>query len=194
MTKLRVGLALTGSFCTFDKALTAAEQLRDEFDFLPIMSETAASTDTRFGRAEDFQKRLEEFSGKKVIKTITEAEPIGPGKMIDVLLIAPCTGNTLAKLAGGINDSSVTMAAKSHIRNGGAVVLAISTNDGLSASAKNIGALLVRKNVFFVPFYQDAPEAKPRSLAADYSQLKEAVLAAYEGKQLQPILKYADIG
>lgn len=188
MNRLRVGVALTGSYCSFTKTLDAVEALKDDFDIVPIMSENAHDADTRFGNAQSFIERLEAISGKKVISSIVDAEPIGPGKMIDVLLIAPCTGNTLAKLSRGINDSAVTMAAKSHLRNGGAVLIAVSTNDGLGVSAENIGRLLSRKNVYFVPFYQDDPINKPRSLAADLSQLKAAILEASQGRQLQPMI------
>lgn len=188
MEKIRIGLALTGSFCTYEKALAAAEALCRKYDVTAIMSETAAATSTRFGEAEDFIRRLEEMTGKRVLRSIVEVEPVGPKKMFDLLVIAPCTGNTAAKLAHGITDSAVTMAAKSHLRNGRPLLLAIGTNDGLSASAKNIGELLNRKNVYFVPFYQDDPLAKPRSLATDYNSFERSILAALEGRQAQPIL------
>lgn len=185
---LRIGLALTGSYCTYDKALAAAEALAEKYELTAIMSETAAATDSRFGRAEYFISRLEELTGRPVIKTIVDAEPIGPSGMFDVLVVAPCTGNTAAKLAAGITDSAVTMAVKSHLRGGRPVLLAIGTNDGLSASAKNIGELLNRKNIFFAPFYQDDPEKKPRSLATDYARLEDAILCAADKRQYQPIL------
>ena len=188
MSKLRVGLALTGSYCTYAEALGAFEELCEKYDVTPIMSEGSAETDSRFGRAKDFIARFEGMCGKKIIKTIPEAEPIGPKKLLDVVVIAPCTGNTLAKLAGGITDTCVTMAAKAHMRNGGAVLLGISTNDGLSGSAQNIGSLLARKNIYFIPFYQDDPEGKPHSLAARYNLLEKAIEAAAKGKQLQPII------
>ena len=186
--KMKIGLALCGSFCTFSRVLAEAEKLAEEFDITPIMSENAAFTDTRFGRAEDFRARLEAITGKKPIVSITEAEPIGPKGYFDVLVIAPCTGNTLAKLACGVTDTAVTMAAKSHLRNGKPVVIAPSTNDGLSVSAGNIGTLLTRRNVYFVPFSQDDPEKKPRSLVADFTKLREAILAAAAGKQIQPMI------
>ena len=192
MEKLRLGLALTGSYCCYDKAIAAAEALGKKYDITFLMSETAASTDSRFGKAEDFIARLEEISGRRVMRSIVEAEAVGPGKMFDVLVIAPCTGNTAAKLTHGITDSCVTMAAKSHLRNGGPVLLAIGTNDGLSGSAKNIGELLNRRNIYFVPFYQDDPAAKPRSLASDYDSLERSILAAARGEQLQPILYSGD--
>ena len=153
------------------------------------MSDTAAETDSRFGRAADHIRRLTELTGRRVVTTIAETEPLGPAEPLDALLIAPCTGNTLAKLAHGITDSSVLMAAKAHLRNGRPLVIALSTNDGLSGSAENIGRLLNRKNVWFVPFGQDDPVKKPRSLQADFSLLGEAVEAALRGEQLQPILK-----
>ena len=188
MEKLRIGLALTGSYCTYDKALAAAEALCEKYDVTALMSETAASTDSRFGEAEEFIARLEAMTGRRVLRSIVDAEPIGPKKMFDVLVIAPCTGNTAAKLAHGITDSCVTMAAKSHLRGGGPVLLAIGTNDGLSGSARNIGELLNRKNIYFVPFYQDDPAQKPRSLASDYASLERSILAAVRGEQAQPIL------
>ena len=188
MSKLRVGLALTGSYCTFEKTMIAAEELCRDYDILPIMSENACSTDTRFGRAADFIERLEKMSGKRVLREITQVEPIGPKDMLDVLLIAPCTGNTLGKLSSGITDTCVTMAAKSQLRVNKPVLLAVSTNDALSGSAVSIGNLLQRKNVYFVPFYQDDPEKKPASLVSDYSKLRESIELAYQGHQIQPIL------
>lgn len=188
-TKKRLGLALCGSYCTYEKLFEAAEKLSDKYELIPIMSETAAETDTRFGAASEHIKKLMLLSGKKVITTIAEAEPLGPATPMDALLIAPCTGNTLAKLANGITDSSVTMAAKAHMRNGRPVIIALSTNDGLSGSAENIAKLLNRKGVYFVPFRQDDPAKKPRSLQADFSLLDETVQAALRGWQIQPILK-----
>ena len=188
MKTLRIGLALTGSYCTYEKALEALEALCRRHDVTALMSETAYGTDTRFGAAADFIKRLETITGKPVLHSIPEAEPIGPGDMFDVLAVAPCTGNTAAKLAAGITDTAVTMAVKSHLRCGKPVVLAFGSNDGLSASAKNIGELLNRKHIYFVPMYQDDPERKPRSLAADYRRLEETILAACEGRQIEPIL------
>ena len=188
MEKLRLGLALTGSYCTYDRAMAAAETLCRKYDVTAIMSETAAGTDSRFGLSADFMARLEKMTGKRVLRSIVDVEPVGPKAMFDVLVIAPCTGNTAAKLAAGITDTAVTMAAKSHLRNGRPLLLAVGTNDGLSASAKNIGELLNRKNVYFVPFYQDDPVNKPRSLASDYEVLEESILAAARGEQFQPIL------
>ena len=189
MKKLRIGLALTGSYCTYDKALAAAETLAEKYDVTALMSETAVETDSRFGTAAEFLARLEQITGKPVIRSIAEAEPVGPKDYFDVLAVAPCTGNTAAKLAAGITDTAATMAVKSHLRTGKPVVLAFGSNDGLSASAKNLGELLNRKHYYFVPLYQDAPETKPRSRAADYSLLEATILAAAEGRQIQPILR-----
>lgn len=189
MEQARVGFALTGSFCTVEKALGALADLREQYPNLhPILSETTACTDTRFGRAADLRETLADLCGRRVVETIREAEPIGPQKLLDVLVIAPCTGNTLAKLAAGIADTSVTMAAKAHLRNGRPVVLAVSTNDGLGAAARNIGELLCRKQYYFVPFRQDDPEGKPTSLVADMGRVTETVAAALEGRQIQPLL------
>ena len=187
-TPLRIGLALTGSFCTFDKALAAAERLAERYEVTAILSENAAETDTRFGPASAFRARLEAVTGKHVIRSIAEAEPIGPEDRFDVLAVAPCTGNTLAKLAAGITDTAVTMAVKSHLRGGKPVVIAFGSNDGLAASARNLGELLNRKHYYFVPLRQDAPQSKPRSLACDYGRLEDTILAAARGEQLQPIL------
>ena len=188
MSNLKVCLALTGSYCTFDRAMAAASRMSGEYDLWPIMSENAYSTDTRFGRAEYFRAMLSGLSEHGIISTVAQAEPIGPKGLLDVLVIAPCTGNTLAKLACGITDSSVTMAAKAHLRNGRPVVIAVSTNDGLAANAKNIGALMARRNIYFVPFYQDDPVKKERSLVADFDLIEDTVSAALEGRQLQPFL------
>ena len=177
----RLGLALCGSYCTYEKVLKEAEKLAADWDITAVMSETAACTDSRFGKAEDFIARLEELTGKPVMRTITAAERVGPERLFDVLLIAPCTGATLARLATGLTDTAVTMAAKSHLRNGRPVVIALSTNDALSGSAENIAALLNRKNYYFVPFGQDDPQGKPSSLQADFSRMGEAAAAALEG-------------
>ena len=184
-----LGLAVCGSFCCYDKVFEAAEALREQYELVPIMSETSAETDTRFGTAAGNIKRLRELCGREVITTVEAAEPLGPKTPLDALLIAPCTGNTLAKLAHGINDSAVTMAAKAHLRNGRPLVIAFSTNDGLSNSAENIGKLLNRKNVYFVPFTQDDPAKKPRSLQADFSLIGQTVELAMAGRQIQPIIK-----
>ncbi len=188
MPKTRLGLAICGSYCTFDKILPVAEGLAKTYELTVILSESSAKTDTRFGRAEDFRARLELITGKPLIHTITDAEPIGPKKLFDVLAVAPCTGNTLAKLAGSVTDSAVTMACKAHLRNSRPLVIAVSTNDGLSANAKNLGELLNRKNYYFVPFRQDDPAGKPSSLIAELALLQETIEAALEGRQLQPLV------
>ncbi len=183
-----VGFALCGSFCTFETALAAMQKLIDSGNVvLPILSFNAAGLDTRFGTAQSFIDRIKQMTGKGIIATIEDAEPIGPKKMCDVLVIAPCTGNTLAKLAAGITDTPVTMAAKSHLRNGRPVVLAISTNDALSASARNIGELFNRKHYYFVPMKQDAPDKKPTSVVADFERITDAIEHALLGKQIQPV-------
>ena len=186
--KKRLGLALCGSYCTYEKLFQHAPALAEKYELVPIMSDTAAETDTRFGSAAEHIKKLMLLTGKKVVSTIAEAEPLGPAQPMAALLIAPCTGNTLAKLSHGITDSAVTMAAKAHLRNGRPVVIALSTNDGLSGSAENIARLLNRKNIYFVPFGQDDPIKKPSSLQADFSLLGETVEAALQGRQLQPLL------
>lgn len=185
----RIGFAITGSFCTFRKTLAQLEKLAlTGADITPIMSDAAYSTDTRFGTAQGFISRIETACKKPVIHTITAAEPIGPQGLLDLLVIAPCTGNTLAKLAAGICDSCVTLAAKAHLRNRRPVLIAVSTNDGLGNAAKNIGVLLNSKNIYFVPFGQDDCENKPNSLVADMSLIPEACAAALDLRQLQPIL------
>ena len=187
--ELRVGFAFCGSFCTMSKALDALEQTAARFGpVIPIVSETVAATDTRFGKAHDFMREMERLCDRRVIDTVAGAEPIGPKGLLDVLVICPCTGNTLAKLAHGVTDSSVTMAAKAHLRNGKPLVLALATNDGLGASAPNLGTMLGRKNVYFVPFGQDDYAGKPTSLVADFSLVPAAVEAACRGEQIQPIL------
>ena len=188
MPKIKLGLAICGSYCTFDKIMPIAESLSQEYDLTAIMSENAAETDTRFGCAENVKKRLYEITGKDLICTISEAEPVGPKKLFDVLAIAPCTGNTIAKLACGIADSAVTMACKAHLRNGRPVVIAVSTNDALGANAKNIGELINRKNIFFVPLRQDDPTGKPTSIIAELKLLQETIEAALEGRQIQPVI------
>ena len=189
MRKERVGFAVCGSFCTHAKVLEALGELVKEYEtVIPIASEMSAFTDTRFGSADDLLGRLEEVTGREVWYDIPSVEPIGPKKLLDVLVIAPATGNTVAKLAAGITDTAVTMAAKAHLRNGGPVVIALASNDGLSAGAKNIGELLVRKNYYFVPFGQDNAIQKPCSLVADFSKITETVDAALRGEQIQPLL------
>lgn len=185
---LRLGFALTGSFCTFDKIFPLMEKLSAEYEVTPIFSPASASVDSRFGCAEDFLRQAELICRRKVLRELNEVEPIGPKKLLDILLIAPCTGNTLAKIANGITDTAVTMAYKSHMRNGRPVVLAVSTNDGLGTAAGNIAALLNKKNVYFVPFGQDDPEGKPTSLVADFAKIPETLAAALLERQIQPIL------
>lgn len=193
MGDLRIGFAFCGSFCTYDKAMEALERVHGLWnDVTPIVSERSASTDTRFGNAHDFMREMQRICDKRVVDSIQAAEPIGPKKLLDVLVVCPCTGNTLAKLALGITDSSVTMAAKAHLRNARPLVLAISTNDGLAGSAKNIGALMDKKNVYFVPFRQDDPVKKPTSLVADFSLIPQTIEAAVKGEQLQPLLLSAE--
>lgn len=188
--ELRVGFAFCGSFCTMSQALDALEQTAARFGpVTPIVSGAVASTDTRFGAAHDFMREMERICGRRVISTVAGAEPIGPKGLLDVLVICPCTGNTLAKLAHGVTDSSVTMAAKAHLRNGRPLVAAVSTNDGLGASAPNLGVLLNRKNIFFVPFGQDDCTGKPASLVADFTLVPETIEAACRGEQLQPLLR-----
>lgn len=185
----RIGFALCGSFCTFERVIRILEEMTASgMDVWPIMSEISASADTRFGRASDFIARIERACGRPVIRTITDAEPIGPKQLLDVLVIAPCTGNTLAKLAAGIADTAVTLAAKAHLRNERPVVIAVSTNDALAGNAANIGTLLNRRGYFFVPMAQDDPGKKPRSVVARMERIPETVEAALEGRQLQPII------
>ncbi len=189
MISKNIGFAFCGSYCTFEKAIGALEKTKEIYDTVtPIMSENAYSTDTRFGTAQSFIDRIETICSKKIISTIRDAEPFGPQALLDILVIAPCTGNTIAKLAAGITDSSVTMAAKAHLRNNRPILIAVSTNDGLSGNAANIGRLLNRKNVFFVPYFQDDPIKKPASLTADFSLVPKAIEAALTGVQLQPVL------
>lgn len=188
-TPRRVGFAFCGSFCTFSAAMAALESVKAAFgDVTPIASETSAALDTRFGNAHDWLREMERICDKRVIQTIPQAEPLGPKKLLDALVICPCTGNTLAKLATGVADTSVTLAAKAHLRNGRPLIIAVSTNDGLASAAKNIGALLDKKHVYFVPFRQDDPAGKPTSLVADFSLVPETVAAALEGRQLQPLV------
>ncbi len=189
MSKGRIGFAVTGSFCTFKKVFPQMKVLADQgYKVVPIMSDNAYSTDTRFGRAADWVEMAEEICGEKVIHTIAQAEPIGPKKLLDLLIIAPCTGNTLGKLACGIYDTAPTLAVKSHRRNDGPVLLAVSTNDALAGSGAGIGLLMNRKGMYFVPFEQDDFRAKPTSCVADFGKILPAAEAALEGKQLEPII------
>lgn len=186
---VKVGFAFTGSFCTLSKVMLELEKIAAEgADILPIISETVSKMDTKFGKAAEWKYKIEKISGKQIIQSIVEAEPIGPNALLDILVVAPCTGNTLGKLANGITDTSVTMACKAHLRNERPVLLAPATNDGLGANAKNLGLLLNRKNVYFVPFGQDDPAKKSNSLMAEFDLLIPAIQAALAGKQLQPVL------
>lgn len=189
MTDARIGYAFTGSFCTFDKSMAALEEASGRFEtVIPIFSHQAAGTDTRFGTAAEFLARAEALTGQAALRSIPEVEPIGPKRLLDALIICPCTGNTLAKLANGIADTPVTMAAKSHLRNGRPVIVAVSTNDGLAGAARNIGELLARRHYYFVPFRQDDPQEKPTSLVADFTLVVKTAEEALEGRQLQPLL------
>ena len=182
---MKIGYCLTGSFCTFEKSIQTINDLVIKgYDVTPIMSENAYNTDTRFGKASEIVKTIEEITGKSIIHTITDAEPIGPKKMFDVLAVAPCTSNTIAKLAWGITDTAATMAVKSHIRNSKPVVIGVSTNDALGASAKNIGMLINYKNYYFVPFSMDDCDKKPKSMVCDFSQIENTIRLAAEGKEI----------
>ena len=186
-----VGFAMTGSFCTYSKIFPQVEELVQlGADVIPIMSEISYTTDTRFGKAEEHIKLFEEITGKKVIASVKEAEPIGPKKLLDVLVVAPCTGNSLAKIASGVADTSVTLAVKSHLRNKRPVVIGISTNDGLGNNAKNIGILANMKNVYFVPFGQDDWKVKENSLISHMGLIVPTLEQALEEKQIQPVLKF----
>ncbi|WP_313756079.1 dipicolinate synthase subunit B [Tissierella sp.] len=185
----KVGIAITGSFCTFETILVEIERLVNEgADVYPIMSYNANDFDTRFGLAEEWKEKIIKATGKEIIATIQDAEPIGPKGYLDILVIAPCTGNTIAKLANAITDTPVSMAWKAHLRNNKPVVVAISTNDGLSGNAKNLGILLDKKNVYFVPFGQDDPSKKANSLIAHYDKIVPTIIEALHGKQIQPLL------
>jgi len=188
MDRLTVGFAMTGSFCTFSEVIPQIRAIAGTgAKLLPILSQTAFHTDTRFGTAARLREELEEITGYPVIASIRDAEPIGPQGLLDILIVAPCTGNTLGKLANGITDTSVTMAAKAQLRNGRPLLLAVSTNDALGASAVNIGRLLNAKQLYFVPLRQDDAEHKPASLVADFTKILPAMREALEGKQLQPL-------
>ncbi len=186
---LNIGFAMTGSFCTFKKVIPQIKELKKlEANIIPIMSFNSYNLDTKFGKAEEFIKEIEDITKNKIIHTIQGAEPIGPKNMTDILVVAPCSGNTIAKLANSIIDTPVTMAVKSHLRNQKPVVIGISTNDALSGSAENIGKLLNRKNYFFIPFSQDNPITKPTSLVCKFDHLIPTIKEAIQRKQVQPIL------
>lgn len=183
-----IGFCMTGSFCSFEKSIAVLKALAEKHEILPIMSENAYSLDTKFGKAEDFRNRICEICKKDIIHTIPDAEPIGPKTVLDCLVVCPCTGNTLSKAANGITDTPATMAIKAQLRNERPVLLAIATNDGLSGSSPSISALLQKKYVYFVPFSQDSPFKKPRSLVCEFDKVSEALEYALCHKQLQPIL------
>lgn len=187
--KLTFGYALTGSFCTFERSLKQIENLVNKgINILPIMSYNAYSTDTRFGTAKYFTEKIENITGKKIISTLTDAEPIGPQNLTDLLIVLPCSGNTLSKLRNGIYDTPVTLAVKSHLRNLKPVLIGVSSNDSLSSSAKNIGELLNYKHYYFIPMTQDNPAKKPFSVVCDFEKVYEAAMSALKGEQLQPII------
>lgn len=182
-----LGFSMCGSFCTLSKAIDAMELLKEKYEILPIMSEITYSTDTRFGNASSFVDRAESISGKKVIHSIVQAEPIGPKGLVDAMVVAPCTGNTLSKIALGITDTAVTMAVKSSLRIGLPVILCIASNDALGASGNNISKLINTKNIFVVPMSQDDFKKKPFSMVSEISLLPKAVELAFAKEQLQPI-------
>ena len=186
----KIGFVLTGSFCTFKKTIPKMKELieKEGADIIPIMSYNSYNLDTKFGKAEDFIKEIENIAGKEIIHTIQGAEPIGPKKMTDIMVVAPCSGNTMAKLALDIIDTPAVMACKSHLRNDRPLVIAPSTNNGLSGNAENIGKLLNRRNYYFVPFRQDNPITKPRSIVFDEDYLIKTIKLALDGEQISPIL------
>lgn len=185
--KRKIGFALTGSFCTLEKAFDLMQKLSCDYDIIPIISERVANTDTRFFKKEEVLEKIRTITGRDPIQTVEDAEPIGPKGMLDLMVICPCTGNTLSKMALGITDGCVTMAVKSHRRTGKGVLVALSTNDALSGSARNLGFLLEKKGFYFVPMRQDAPTEKPYSVGCDFSLVPDAIRAALDSKQLQPI-------
>ena len=183
-----IGYALCGSFCTLSKSVEILTRLKGKgYDILPIMSEITATTDTRFGKAADFITRIESVCGRPIIRTIPDAEPLGPKTPLDALVICPCTGNTLSKLANGITDTPVCMAAKAHLRSDRPLLITLASNDALSANLRNIGTLLSRKSVYFTPLRQDDPLSKPHSLVADFDLVPEALEAAVAGRQMRPV-------
>ena len=185
----KIGFVLTGSFCTFRKTIPKMKELVEKgAEIVPIMSYNAYSMDTKFGKAKDFIEEIENITGKEIIHTIQDAEPIGPKKLTDIMIIAPCSGNTMSKLAYDIIDTPATMAAKSHLRNGYPLVIAPSTNNGLSGNAENLGRLLNRKNYYFVPFRQDNPITKPRSIVFDFEYMIKTIEYALDGEQISPII------
>ncbi|MCM1246003.1 MAG: dipicolinate synthase subunit B [Roseburia sp.] len=190
LSNKNIGVAITGSYCTYEKVFTELKRLAETgADLYPIFSDHASTTDSRFGKCDDFLKRAEEITGKKPITTIPDAEPIGPNALFDILVIAPCTGNTLSKLANGISDTPVLMAAKAHLRNNRPLVVALSTNDALGMNLKNIGILLNTKNIYFIPFGQDNYKSKPNSMIAHIEFLTDTIEQALKGRQLQPVIQ-----
>lgn len=185
---MTIGFAMCGSFCTYSQVFPVMELISRDYRVIPIFSDAAYTTDSRFGTAMENIHTATEICGMEPLHTIAQAEPIGPRKLLDALIIAPCTGNTLAKLAHSIADTPVTMAAKSHLRNGRPVIVAVSTNDALAGAAENIGKLLARKHYYFVPFGQDDAQKKPTSMVADFSRIPQTLESALEGRQIQPIL------
>lgn len=186
---ITIGFGLTGSYCTFSKVISQMEALvQSGYRVIPILSEHTSTIDTRFGTAEKHKQQIMDITGEDILESLPQVEPIGPKRYLDLLLIAPCTGNTIAKLANGIADTSVTLAAKSHLRNNRPVVIAVSTNDGLGVNARNIGTLLARKHIYMVPFGQDDYIEKENSLVADFDLIPSTIASALKGKQLQPIL------
>lgn len=185
---MNVGFAMCGSYCTYSKVFPIMELLSRDYKVTPIFSEAAYTVDSRFGTAKEHIETAQEICGTELLHTLAQVEPIGPKKLFDILVIAPCTGNTLAKLAHGIADGPVTMATKSHLRNGRPVLVAVSTNDALAGAAENIGKLLARKHYYFVPFGQDDAYGKPTSMVADFTKIPQALDAALEGKQIQPVI------
>ncbi|MBO5261157.1 MAG: dipicolinate synthase subunit B [Coprococcus sp.] len=189
LSKCNIGIAITGSFCTFDKVKKEIKKMADMgMELYPIFSINSAGLDTRFGEADSFKDEVEKITGRKGIYTIQEAEPIGPKAYLDALVIAPCTGNTIAKLANGITDTPVLMAAKAHIRNNKPLIISISTNDAMGINFKNVGQLMNMKNIYFVPFFQDDPVKKPNSLIGRLELIPDTIMAALDGRQLQPVL------
>lgn len=185
---MTVGFAMCGSFCTYAQVFPVMEAVAKNHTVIPIFSEISYSTDSRFGTHTEHIAMAEKICGQRVLHTIAQVEPIGPKKLLDALIIAPCTGNTLAKLAHSIADGPVTMAAKSHLRNGRPVVIAVSTNDALAGAGENIGKLFSRKHYYFVPFGQDSPQKKPTSMVADFTKIPDTLAAALEGRQIQPVI------
>ena len=189
LKSVRIGMVLTGSHCTIDEVMVEVENLKKEGALVtPILSYSVDQTDNRFYRTADLKKRLQELTGAGIINSIVGAEPIGPQKLLDLVIVAPCTGNTMAKLANGITDTPALMAVKAHLRNQRPVVIGVSTNDGLGLNAKNLGILMATKNIYFIPFRQDNPVEKPNSIVADMKLMVDTAIAALQGKQLQPVL------